>query len=153
MKPVATELAPVTVAAQAPTSRRNLAEFERRRANTTGSFITRVEFMNQGNPTMTTDVLRRMRGIRVRPGTGFLMQWIITSAQGTRTADVNTASECFPLIFLDRRLIGTTAALVVDDVIPVEQIEAIEFYPSIAGMPREFNRRGAVCGVLVFWTR
>ncbi len=132
---------------------RYLAEFERRRASTTGSFITRVEFMNQGNPTMTTDVLRRMRGIRVRPGTGFLMQWIITSAQGTRTADVNTAGECFPLIFLDRRLIGTTAALVVDNVIPVEQIEAIEFYPSIAGMPREFNRRGAVCGVLVFWTR
>ncbi len=153
MKPVATELAPVTAEAEAPTSRRNLAEFERRRANTTGSFITRAEFMKQGNPTKTTDVLRRMRGIRMRPGTGFLMPWIITSARSALTADVNTAGECFPLIFLDRRLIGTTAALVVDDAIPVEQIEAIEFYPSIAGMPPEFNRRGAVCGVLVFWTR
>jgi len=153
VKPVATELAPVTVAAEAPTSRRDLAEFERRRANTTGSFITRAEFMMQGNPTKTTDILRRMRGIRVRPGTGFLMQWIITSARGARTTDVNTAGECFPLIFLDRRLIGTTDALVVDNVIPVEQIEAIEFYPSIAGMPPEFNRRGAVCGVLVLWTR
>ncbi len=132
---------------------RDLAEFERRRANTTGSFITRAEFMMQGNPTKTTDILRRMRGIRVRPSTGFLMQWIITSARGARTTDVNTASECFPLIFLDRELIGTTDALVVDNVIPVEQIEAIEFYPSIAGIPPEFNRRGAVCGVLVFWTR
>ena len=155
----ATELAPVTVeagagaGAGAPTTRRNLAEFEWRRANTTGSFITRAEFMMQGNPTKTTDVLRRMRGIRVRPSTGFLMQWIITSARGARTAGVNSAGECFPLIFLDRRLIGTTNAQVVDNVIPVEQIEAIEFYSSIAGMPPEFNRRGAVCGVLVFWTR
>ncbi len=151
-EPDAKELAPVT--AEAPTSRRNLAEFERRRANTTGSFITRVEFMRQGNPTKTTDVLRRMRGIRVRPGTDFLMTWIITSTRGTSTGDVDTAGECFPLIFLDRQLVGTTAALVVDNVIPVEQIEAIEFYPpSVAGMPPEFKRRGAVCGVLVFWTR
>ena len=153
MKPVATQLAPVTVAAEAPTSRRNLAEFERRRANTTGSFITRAEFMKQGNPGKTTDVLRRMRGIRVRPGTGFLMTWIITSTRGARAVGVNTAGECSPLIFLDRRFIGTAAALVVDNVIPVEQIEAIEFYSSIAGMPPEFNRRGAGCGVLVFWTR
>ena len=151
VKSVAAELAPVT--AEAPASRRNLAEFERRRANTTGSFITRVEFMKQGNPTRTTDVLRRMRGIRVRPGTDFLMTWTITSRRSARAADVNTAGECSPLIFLDRRLIGTAAALVVDNVIPVEQIEAIEFYPSIAGIPPEFNRRGAVCGVLVFWTR
>ncbi len=152
-EPVATELAPVTVEAGAPTSRPNLAEFEWRRANTTGSFITRAEFMMQGNPTKTTDVLRRMQGIRVRPSTGFLMQWIITSARVARTADFNLAGECFPLIFLDRRLIGTTDAQVVDNVIPVEQIEAIEFYPNIAGMPPEFNRRGAACGVLVFWTR
>ena len=153
MKPVATQLAPVTVAAKAPTRRRNLAEFERRRANTTGTFITRTEFMKQGNPTTTTDVLRRMRGIRVRSGTGLFMPWIITSARGVRTANVNTAGVCFPLIFLDRRLIGTTDALVINNVIPIEQIEAIEFYGSIAGMPPEFNRRGAVCGVLVFWTR
>ena len=109
--------------------------------------------MKLGNPTSTTDVLRRMLGIRVRPGTDFLMTWIITSTRDARTADVRTAGECSPLIFLDRRLMGTGAALVVDNAMPVEQIEAIEFYPSIAGMPPEFNRRGAVCGVLVFWTR
>ena len=109
--------------------------------------------MKQGNPTTTTDVLRRMRGIRVRSGTGLFMPWIITSARGVRTANVNTAGVCFPLIFLDRRLIGTTDALVINNVIPIEQIEAIEFYGSIAGMPPEFNRQGAVCGVLVFWTR
>jgi len=73
MKPVAKELAPVTVEAEAHTNYRNIAEFERRRANMTGSFITRAEFIKQGNPPKTTDVLRHMRGIRVRPGTGFLM--------------------------------------------------------------------------------
>lgn len=152
MLPVATELAPVTVKAKAPTSRRNLTEFERRRATTTGSFMTRDEFMDT-EPRETTDILRRMRGIRIRPGTGFLMPWVITSSRGARTADPTTGGQCFPLVFIDRLYVGTTGIVVVDNAIPVEQVEAVEFYASVAGLPPEFNRRGAVCGVLVFWSR
>ena len=71
---------------------------------------------------------------------GFPYDWIITSTRGVRTADVNTVGECFPRIFLDWLLIGTAAALVVDNVIPVAQIEAIECYTSITGMLPAFNR-------------
>jgi hypothetical protein len=147
MRPVATQLAPVTVEAEAPTSRRNMAEFERRRSTTTGTFVTREEFMDT-EPQQTTDVLRRMRGIRIRPGTGFAMPWLITSSRGARSSNA-----CFPLVFIDRQYVGTTGNVVVDNAIPVEQVEAIEFYQSVAGLPPEFNRRGAVCGVLVFWSR
>ena len=153
MTPVATELAPVTVEAEHPEPRHTLSEFERRRSTTTGSFTTRQEFMEQGNPRKTTDVLRRMSGIRVRPGTGLgVLPWIITSARRARSADPVTGGVCFPLVYLDRQLIGTTGNVVVDKSIPIEQIEAIEWYGSVAGMPPEFYRRGAVCGVLVFWT-
>ena len=72
MRPVATQLAPVTVEAEAPTSRRNMSEFERRRSTTTGTFVTREEFMDN-NPQETTDVLRRMRGIRICLRTAFAM--------------------------------------------------------------------------------
>jgi hypothetical protein len=152
MTPVATELAPVTVEAEAPTSRRNLAEFERRRATTTGTFVTRAEFM-ETEPRETTDILRRMRGIRIRPGTGFTMPWIITSSRGARSGDATMGGQCFPIVFIDRQFVGHTGTVPVDNVIPVDQIEAVEFYASVAGLPPEFNRRGAACGVLVFWSR
>ena len=64
-----------------------------------------------------------------------------------------TGGVCFPLVYLDQQLIGTTGNVVVDKSIPIEQIEAIEWYGSVAGMPPEFYGRGAVCGALVFWTR
>ena len=153
LTPVATELAPV-IEAQRFESRPTLAEFERRRSTTTGSFTTRQEFMEQGNPQKTTDVLRRMSGIRVRPGTGLeALPWIITSARGAGNAELVTGGVCFPLVYLDQQLIGTTGNVVVDKSIPIEQIEAIEWYGSVAGMPPEFYGRGAVCGALVFWTR
>lgn len=153
MTPVPTELDPVTVEAERPVStRRDLSEFERRRSTTTGTFMTREEFM-EIEPRETTDVLRRMRGIRVRPGTGFLMPWIITSSRGARTGSSQMAGECFPIVFIDRQYVGSTGTVVVDNVIPIEEVEAIEFYASVAGLPPEFNRQGAVCGVLVFWSR
>ena len=151
MMPIAIELEPVTIEAETPTSRRNLAEFERRRATSSGSFITRAEFMEQGAPRETTDVLRRMAGVRVRPGTGLLLPWLITSNRSFRSANLNTI--CYPLVFLDRQLIGTTGNVLVNSSVPIEQVEAVEFYTGTAGMPPEFNRRGSSCGVLVFWTR
>ena len=151
MMPIATELAPVTIVAETPTGRRNLAEFERRRATSSGSFITRAEFMEQGTPRETTDVLRRMAGVRVRPGTGLLLPWLITSSRSFRSGNLNTI--CYPLVYLDRQLIGTTGNVLVNSSVPIEQVEAVEFYTGTAGMPPEFNRRGASCGVLVFWTR
>ncbi|MCZ6915858.1 MAG: carboxypeptidase-like regulatory domain-containing protein [Gemmatimonadetes bacterium] len=153
MRPVATELDPVTVEAVRPTSRRNLREFERRRSNTTGSFVTRDEF-EAYEPRETVDVLRRMRGIRVRSGGDFNLPWVITSSRGARTGGGSLSDgTCFPIIFMDRQYIGNTGNVAVGNAIPIEQVEAIEFYSSIAGLPPEFNRRGATCGVLVFWTR
>ena len=76
-----------------------------------------------------------------------MLSWRIRG--GARSGDGN----CFPIIFIDRMFVGNTSMVVVDQIAPPEQIEAIEFYASIAGLPPEFNRRGATCGVLVFWTR
>ena len=151
MRPVATVLARGTVEADAPTSRLNPAEFERRRATTTGTFVTREEFMDT-DPQETVDVLRRMRGIQVRPGTGFMIPWLILS-QDARPTNPATGGQCFPIVFIDGQYVGTTGTVAVDNVIPIERVEAIEFYESADGLPPEFNRRGAVCGVLVFWSR
>jgi hypothetical protein len=145
-----TELQPVTVEAPAPDRRRDLREFFKRRETTVGSFITREEFERMGNVQRVTDVLRRMRGVYIRPGHGWL-EWLITTRRGMSRGSMG--GECFPLVFMDGSYVGTTANLNVDQLIPAASIEAIEVHASTSALPPEFNRRGATCGAIVFWTR
>lgn len=147
--PAPTELRPITVEADRPETRRDLTEFFRRRETTTGQFITREEFEQQGNVRTTTDILRRMRGLRVTPGLGNL-EWFITTNRGGGRSGTGT---CYPLVYMDRQYMGTTGQVNIDQIIPLVNIEALEVYVSTAGLPLEFNRPGAVCGVLHFWTR
>jgi hypothetical protein len=158
LTPLATRLADVTVEAEAPTSGRDLSEFEMRRRTTTGSFITRAEFQNEGSPQKPTDVLRRMRGIKIvnRRGGGLL---VLTSRGRSRTIMGRSISGregegvCVPLFFLDRLYIGDSNSMDIDDLLPLVDVEAIEVYTSTAGLPQEFNRPGAACGVVAIWTR
>lgn len=154
LTPLPTRLADVTVEAPAPTSGRALSEFETRRRNTTGSFVTRAEFQEEGNPQKPTDVLRRMRGIRIVPGrTGRLI--VITSRGQSRTIVGRNpgAQGCFPLYFVNGLFLGDSWDVDIDQVLSMEDVEAIETYTSIGGLPQEFNRPGAACGVIVIWTR
>ena len=56
------------VAAASPDRRRTLEAFETRRATSAGSFLTRTEWEQMGNPLEVTDVLRRMEGLHFEPG-------------------------------------------------------------------------------------
>ncbi len=151
---IPTQLAPITVEAPAPTTRRDLSEFFSRRESSSGSFITRAEFEKMGNVQKTTDILSRMRGIYIRTGTGAL-EYLITTRRGASRSGLrsNIAGDCFPIVYVDRLYVGTTANLNVNYQIPAENIEAIEVHPRAASLPPEFNRPGATCGVIVFWTR
>jgi hypothetical protein len=153
MTPAATQLAPISVEARAEEVRRNLAEFNRRRETTNGSFLTRAEFAEMGNVQVTADVLRRMRGLRVQPGSTINNRWIITSGRGSGRSASDAAGRCFPIVFRDRLYLGNTATVNVDEAVPLVELEAVEVYTSTAGMPAEFNRPGATCGVIAFWTR
>ena len=153
MTPVVTQLAPISVEARGEEARRNLAEFNRRRETTTGSFLTRAEFAEMGNVQVTADVLRRMRGLRVQPGGSIDHQWIITSTRGGGRSAANPSGRCFPIVFRDRVYLGTTASVDVDRAVPLMELEAVEVYTATAGLPSEFNRPGATCGVIAFWTR
>ena len=150
------ELDPIVVETDRPDRRRELAEFEKRRETTSGSFLTREEWESMGAVDETVDVLRRLRGLRINPGPNMTQPWIITSTRsggrGGFTSGL-TGGQCFPLVFLDNRYLGSTGQISVDREIRLLDLEAVEFHTSTAGMPAELNRPGAVCGVLVFWTR
>jgi hypothetical protein len=152
LTPLPTRLADVTVEAEAPTAARWLSEFNTRRETTTGSFITRAEFQEQGNPQRATDVFRRMRGIRIVPGPGGRLI-VQTSRGATRTISGRTGEGCFPLYFVDGLFLGDSWDVDIDRILSLTDVEAVEAYTSAAGLPQEFNRPGAACGVIALWTR
>ena len=159
LDPLPTRLADVTIEGEAPTARRMvLGEFEARRRNALGSFVTRQEIQRRGDPWVPTQVLRGMRGVRVvgRTGeVGVAGRWLVYTSRGqTRTiSGRNGDGQCFPLYFLDGHYWGDAGMIDIDDVLPVAEIEAVEAYTSVAGLPPEYNRPGAACGVIAFWTR
>jgi hypothetical protein len=142
---------PLAVPAQTLRSGQPLAEFFGRRGRNVGSFITREEF--KGRATRPTDVLRRMSGIRVTGGQDHV---IVTMQRGGprdfRQLEGRTRG-CPPLYFLDRQYIGNAEDTDIDTAIPLANVEAIEAHPGTASLPSYFNRAGAACGVIAFWTR
>jgi hypothetical protein len=165
LRPLAVDMAPVEVEAERALSRRPLTEFYERREKNIGSFITREEFLTQGNPQKPTDVIRRMSGFRVGPNPRYMKpgpfgldtrRWIIIEARqmgGPRTfGGAKGRGECSPLFFLDGQYIGD-AKQDIDAFLSLEVIEAVEAYASTATMPLQFNRPGSTCGVIAFWTR
>jgi hypothetical protein len=149
-----TVLDPVAVEAEVSEARRSLPEFERRRETTSGYFVTREEFEQQGVVDEVIDILRRAPGMYIRRGTSAL-EWIITTRRGSMRGGLRDfdTNPCYPLVFVDRSYVGTTGTVDVNREISAYAIEAVEVYSSAVAVPQEFNRVGAVCGVIVFWTR
>jgi hypothetical protein len=151
MQEVATELAPVEVTAEGRATRRSFADFERRRETSPGTFITEEEWEERGSVDETTDVLSRIQGIHMRRGFEGL-EWVITTRRG-RPRSGREGDNCYPLVFVDRMYIGSTGTVNVNSDLPIQTLHAIEVHASAAGVPPEFNRPGAVCGVIAFWTK
>ncbi len=133
--PQALELEPVVVTV----TRRGYLEragFYNRRQRGVGTHLTRDQFVQRAS-FQVSDVFRTIPGARVteRPGLG-------------RTADVSFRGGCRPDVFIDG--IQTVPGTSVDEVLAVQDVEAIEVYRG-ATVPVEFSR--GTCGAVVVWTR
>jgi len=120
--------------------RLGLREFERRRAKGIGEFVTREEIERQ-NPRETSDVLRRIPGLRVGP-----------SNAGGRTEITlgRDAFPCRPAIFVDGLHM---AHFSVDDII-VPDLGAIEVYTGAGEIPAQYaSMAPSACGAVLIWTR
>ena len=168
-------LDPVTISAQAIVQQ--LVGFEQRRNVGLGSFVDREEFV-KWNPVLATDVLRHMRGLRVRAnpryGTGSdTRRWLIESSRdvGGRITRILTSnaerigatagqvgsgqtlvSECPVLLFLDGMFLGDTYSNNINNIVTATNLLAVESYTP-AQVPIRFAFPGSTCGVVVFWTR
>lgn len=153
--PKSATLPAVSVAAARPT----VPEFEARRAQRIGHFLTREELQKQDYRRLS-DILARVPGIRVIRGGGG-HAWVTTArgaSSGRLRGDAMRGARtgCYSDVYVDNTaMYYTPSSLPLFDIstISPSAIEAIEFYSGPAQIPGEFSKTNASCGVLVIWTR
>jgi len=131
--PEALDLEPVVVTVRRRRSPR-MEEFERRRANGFGSFVTRGD-LEKGRHGRVTDALRHIPGLRV-----------VTGSMGDGVLVMR--GRCRPNIYIDG--IATDPTVSLDLMLRPDDVEGIEVH-SAATVPPQFAREG--CGVILVWTR
>ncbi|HEY9228099.1 MAG TPA: carboxypeptidase regulatory-like domain-containing protein [Gemmatimonadaceae bacterium] len=122
---------------------RTLPGFDDRKRIGVGHFITRDQ-IEKRNPNLLSDLVRMIPGTNFRPA-GFGRSVLrFARAESGR-------GDCPPTYFID----GTMATGYNLDDMPVSDVEAIELYSGLSGLPAEFAkaRSTITCGTVVIWTR
>jgi hypothetical protein len=142
MSPVATELDPVVVAAEAMNDRLLEVGFFRRKDTEAGTFLTHEDIAQQ-NPRWTSELLRRIPGFRVAVG-GY-----VSSGRGVPSIREGF-SQCGVQYYVD----GVHAdGSNLDTVLP-RAIAGMEVYTGAASIPTKFRVSGNPrCGVVLIWTQ
>lgn len=122
-----------------------LEDFQRRKTAGAGDFLTR-EAVERWGTSQTSDLVTRLSGFTMEYDAGG--QPIISSRR-----QAMRRTRCPPLVYVDGHLVGNTETFDMNTFLSVSNIEAVEAYNGAARVPVEFNRDGAQCGVIVFWTR
>lgn len=117
-----------------------LLDFHRHKQSGGGRYFDR-EQIEAFNASLTSDILRRLPGIELRPNRNGRFELRMRRAAGN----------CPPDFWID----GVRAPFLNIDDIPLNDIEALEVYNGPAGLPPEYlNRFGnPACGAVVIWTR
>lgn len=130
-----------------------LRGFEERRARRTGGaqFISRAD-IDRIMPAATTDLIRRMQGVRVVDSMGVSLA---VSTRGPKMQMVNGRPVAVQCVIR----VGVNGA-VQEPYFPMNtiangDIHGIEIYSGSGALPAEFGgaRRDASCGLIMIWTR
>jgi hypothetical protein len=167
LRTVATRLTAVIVNEMRPHQILRELGFYDRASSTRGTFIT-PEILQRRHAALVSDVLRGVNGVRLnRSNTGVLP----FSAGGY--ASIGSSNVCLMNLYIDgsRVEIGSAidqfgpmgdpvmaraaqlASISLDDVIPANDIGAIEIFPSGVSGPEKYSGVSRGCGTILIWTK
>jgi hypothetical protein len=175
LAPAAQPLPRATTVASAPAIEARLADFERRRLQGRGRFITPAQ-MTEATDKRLLDVLMRLPGLEAMAGSAGLLTLVHkggptsfvesnrrtyavnvrgdTSAKqtskGWRTNETNEQKPgyCEVAIFMDGMYVQSPDI----SMLRASGFAAVEYYTP-SNVPPEFKRPGAQCGVMLLWSR
>lgn len=164
LNPQAVNLAAVNVEAEGSLALRSSGFFERRKLGA-GTFVTRDEVDARARvSTRMSGLLERLPGLRVIPqgGSRSLIRSHRSGGSGCSYAQIFLDGQRIagdPIVRLGARSGPPRFTGVdVDALTSLHHVEAVEWYPGVAGLPAQFNVSGAAdggptCGTLLIWTR
>lgn len=129
-----------------------MVDFEKRRLQGIGQFITQEEIERRGS-IQTSDFLRYMRGVQVSQNTtqAFGGTQVYSRREGGGF-DANQQQQNCPMqVLLDGIILPQYFNL--DLLPPPKQISGIEVYSGAATIPPQFGGVDRRCGVVAVWTR
>jgi hypothetical protein len=129
-------LANVVVKGHSASVGRRFEDFDRRRAQGRGQFLTRSEIESR-NSINLSDLVQTMRGIRTEC-VGFTCK-VVT---------VRAVNGCSPAYFVDGRMSTTFGPTT-----PVNDIQGLEVYLGPSETPAEYLGPDSGCGVIGIWTK
>ena len=129
--------------------------FYNRRAVGFGKYLDREEIERKG-PFEFTDLFMGMPGVEIYPDPLNSLQKYVVLRTGRMQLPTSTGYDrCFPRIYIDGLLTahGGDEPGNIDSFLNTTAIAGVEIYASTAGLPPQYQGRGAGCGVILVWTR
>ncbi len=149
-------LAPLEVTARARSHSPVLSGFyDRLDRGVTGTFITRDEIVER-NPTRVTELLELLPGVTLDHAQGGNARTVVMarSLPGFATPPGARGDHSCPVqIYVDGILATRGGAASPDELATPLDLEGVEVYRGLGGVPAEFLTPEARCGVIALWTR
>lgn len=127
----------ISVSADATPVSYRLADFERRRHEGRGQYLTEEEITSSGAYNIA-DAVKTMRGVTYECGGG----------AGCYVRMTRAPMRCLPEFIVDNQVMNDFGP-----VTPIRDIIGLEVYTGPTEVPGEYAGRYAGCGVIVVWTR
>ena len=155
LRPSPVPLDTVTVVAENVTVEKQIAwladvGFYGRRARGFGYFLTQRQIEKQ-SPVVMSDALHGLPGVRVACARSTACDLLMPGA-----TSMFVRGTCFPTIVLDGvvvRVGGVSPSDTLDNVLNPFNVEAVEVYPSPAGVPVQYAGYMSPCGAIIAWSR